>query len=83
MLKELRNLQKAEVDTMGVMEVYLRRKSYFENYEEFAKKVKELAKKFFGQNFSRVIVFGSVVKGEFSVGLSDIDIAILTKKHSY
>ncbi len=65
---------------MGIEAVYLSRKNYFENYAKFAKEIKTLAKSFFKENFSKLLVFGSVVKGRFSVGLSDIDIAVLLKK---
>jgi len=65
---------------MGIETIYLSRKNYFENYGKFAKEIKILAKEFFKENFSKLFVFGSVIENRFSVGLSDIDIAILLKK---
>lgn len=44
---------------------------------EIAKEVKEIVSKYAK---ARVFVFGSVVKGDYSVGLSDIDIAIVSEE---
>ncbi len=65
---------------MGIKAVYISRKNYFENYAKFAKEIKALAKNFFKENFLKLIVFGSVVENRFSIGLSDIDIAVVLKK---
>ncbi len=64
---------------MFLREIYLERKKIFENYLEYAKKIKESAKKELGDDI-KVYIFGSVVEGRFSIGLSDIDIAIVTKE---
>ena len=65
---------------MGIEEIYLSRKNYFENSAKFAREIKRLAENFFRENFSKLIVFGSVVENRFSIGLSDIDIAVVLKK---
>ena len=65
---------------MGIETIYLSRKNYFENYLKFAEEIKILAKDFFKENFSKLLIFGSVIENRFSVGLSDIDIAILLRK---
>jgi len=58
------------------MEIVVERIRVFENYLDYAKKIKKLLEK----NLSsfELFVFGSVVKGNFSVGLSDIDIAVVS-----
>lgn len=58
-------------------ERYKRRLMYFKNYRKVAKSIKALVKKFVN---AEVFVFGSVIKGDFSVGLSDIDIAVVSEK---
>ena len=65
---------------MGMKEIYLYRKRYFENYKEYAEEIKELAREFFSDNFLRLLVFGSVVTGKYAVGLSDIDIAVILRE---
>ena len=56
------------------------RKKYFENWLEYAKKIKEKAKKVLKDENLKVFVFGSVVEGDFSIGLSDIDVAVVSEK---
>ncbi|MEM1658019.1 MAG: nucleotidyltransferase domain-containing protein [Candidatus Jordarchaeales archaeon] len=53
------------------------KRKYFENYLEYARKIKEAALKFFGQ--AEVYVFGSAVEGNYHPTLSDIDIAVVTE----
>jgi predicted nucleotidyltransferase len=52
-----------------------RRKYYFSNYVEVAREVKEIVNR---EVKARVFVFGSVVRGDYCVGLSDIDVAIVS-----
>ncbi len=54
----------------------MERSKYFSNFMKYAREVKESLR---GQlkNFE-VYIFGSVVRGDFSPGLSDIDIAIVS-----
>jgi len=54
-----------------------KRERIFKNYKDFAKLIKKLAEKYF--NDVEVYVFGSVVRGDYHVMLSDIDIAIITE----
>jgi len=54
---------------------YEDRKKYFENYVEIAKKIKNFLDK--KKIKAKVIVFGSVVKGE-QTPLSDLDILIVS-----
>ncbi len=65
---------------MGIKEIYFKRKKYFENYLKHSQQIKKLAKEFFKEKFLKMFVFGSVVRGDYSIGLSDIDIAIILKK---
>jgi hypothetical protein len=51
-------------------------KSYFLNYIDTAREVKELVNR---EVEARVFVFGSVVRGDYCIGLSDIDIAIVSE----
>ncbi len=55
---------------------YMRRKKYFDNWRYYAKVIKDLAIKELGE--VKVIVFGSVVKGDYHPALSDIDVLIVS-----
>ena len=57
----------------------LLRKEYFDNYLKYVKEIKEFAKEYFKDNFYQLILFGSIIDGNYSIGLSDIDIAIILK----
>jgi len=59
-------------------EIYEERKRVFDNYIFYVRKIKENAKKVIGKDV-KVFVFGSVLEDRFSIGLSDIDVAIVTK----
>ena len=54
----------------------MERINYFKNYNKYAKEIKKFLSKHL-ENFE-ICVFGSVVIGEYSIGLSDIDIAIVS-----
>uniref|UniRef100_A0A7V5XHX1 Nucleotidyltransferase domain-containing protein n=1 Tax=Thermodesulfobacterium geofontis TaxID=1295609 RepID=A0A7V5XHX1_9BACT len=56
------------------------KKEYFENYLEWGKKIKEIACELLGEDV-RVIIFGSIVKGEWTP-VSDIDVLILSDRFS-
>ncbi len=62
------------------LENFMIRKKYFENWKEYAKQIKEKAKKILDDENLKVFVFGSVVEGNYNVGISDIDIAIVSNK---
>lgn len=54
----------------------MERLKFFKNHIKYAKEIRDLlSKKLKG---FEIYVFGSVVRGEYSVGLSDIDIAIVS-----
>ena len=50
---------------------------YFQNFKFYCQKIKKEAQKILGE--VEVIVFGSIVKGEWSLA-SDIDVLIISKK---
>jgi len=49
---------------------------FFENYLEEARVIKKKVSRFLRE--CEVFVFGSVVRGDYSPGLSDIDVAIVS-----
>lgn len=49
------------------------------NYLSYAEEIKKRAIEYFGDDLEMVVVFGSTVEGK-TTPLSDIDIAIVTKK---
>ncbi|MCS7244421.1 MAG: nucleotidyltransferase domain-containing protein [Candidatus Calescibacterium sp.] len=53
-----------------------KRGEIFSNVEKYAKDVKSLAEKYFKD--IRVFIFGSALRGDYNVMLSDIEIAIVT-----
>ena len=55
------------------------KKENFKNYKNIAKRIKEILKDLINDNSLRVIVFGSVVRGNYNI-LSDIDILVITEK---
>ena len=57
-------------------DVYERRKKYFDNLDEFLSEIKEIVKREIRD--AEIYLYGSVVEGEYSVGLSDIDVAIVS-----
>ncbi len=57
-------------------EIWKEKKEYFENYKFYCQKIKEEAEKTLGS--VEVLVFGSIVKGNFTPQ-SDIDVLIISK----
>ncbi len=55
------------------------KKKIFKNYKEYAKRIKEAFKKVLNDENLRVIVFGSVVRGNYNI-LSDLDILVISEK---
>jgi predicted nucleotidyltransferase len=53
----------------------MERLKYFLNFKEVGKEVKEIVNKHVK---ARVFIFGSVVRNDYCIGLSDIDIAIVS-----
>ncbi|WP_290900435.1 nucleotidyltransferase domain-containing protein [Ferroglobus sp.] len=57
-------------------DVYKRRKKYFEELEKYLEEIKKFVDYICPD--AKVYVFGSVVEGDYSVGLSDIDVAVVS-----
>lgn len=55
----------------------MERLKYFENFREIGKEIKEIVNRHVK---AKVFIFGSVVRNEYSVGLSDIDVAIVSNE---
>ena len=55
----------------------MERLEYFRNWRKYASEIKNIISEMVEAD---VYVFGSVIKGEYSIGLSDIDIAIVSDK---
>ena len=51
---------------------------YFRNYLEYAKKIRNSAREILSDSGLRVLIFGSIVRGNYLVGRSDIDILIIS-----
>jgi predicted nucleotidyltransferase len=60
--------------------IWEEKKKYFENYLEWGKRIKAISQKFLDRRV-RVLIFGSVVKGEWTPN-SDIDVLIISPKLS-
>lgn len=54
----------------------MERLDYFKNYGKYMKEIKALLTKYL-EDFE-IYVFGSVIRGDYSIGLSDIDVAIVS-----
>ena len=61
------------------LEIWKRKEKVFKNYKQIAKKIKSCAKKILRDKNVKVLVFGSVVKGNYNP-LSDLDILIISEK---
>jgi predicted nucleotidyltransferase len=53
----------------------MERLKYFSNFKEIGKEVKEIVNKHVKARF---FIFGSVVRNDYCIGLSDIDVAIVS-----
>lgn len=60
-------------------EIWEEKRKYFENYPYYCRKIKESAEKVLGP--VRVLVFGSIVRGDWTPN-SDIDVLIISDKLS-
>ncbi|ADC66535.1 DNA polymerase beta domain protein region [Ferroglobus placidus DSM 10642] len=54
----------------------MERAEYFLNFKKYAEEIKRILKEHLSE--FEVYVFGSVVRGDYSIGLSDIDIAVVS-----
>ena len=61
-----------------VKEIFEERKKYFENLDIYLKEILNLVRSILPS--ARIYLFGSVVKGNYAIGLSDIDIAIVSEE---
>lgn len=57
-------------------EIYERRRRYFERMDEYLARIKEIVTREVAE--ADIYLYGSVVEGDFSIGLSDIDVAIVS-----
>jgi predicted nucleotidyltransferase len=62
-----------------LQEMAINFEKYRKNYKEYAYEIKEMALEHFGSNFMKLLVFGSMVKGNYRAD-SDIDIAIILRE---
>jgi|Deesub1362B_J571_1020462.scaffolds.fasta_scaffold00696_17 hypothetical protein len=53
----------------------MERIEYFENYLDFGKRIKKIVGEL---SNAKIFIFGSVIRGDFAPGLSDIDVAIVS-----
>ncbi len=58
--------------------IYENRKKYFDQIDDYLEKIKEIVGK--ECTDAEIYLFGSVIEGDYSVGLSDIDIAIVSDR---
>ncbi len=54
----------------------MERAEYFLNFKKYAKEIKKVLEEHLSE--FEVYIFGSVVRGEYSIGLSDIDVAVVS-----
>jgi len=59
-------------------ERYERRKKYFKNLEKYLKEIKKIVLEKVPD--AKIYLFGSVLRENYSIGLSDIDIAIVSER---
>ncbi len=64
------------IDYLKMRDLY---EKFRKDYLKYAREIKDKALEFFRDNFEMVVVFGSTVEGKSSP-LSDIDIAVITKR---
>jgi len=56
----------------------MERLDYFKNYGRYMKEIRDLLSKYMSE--FELYVFGSSIKGDYSIGLSDIDVAIVSNE---
>ncbi|MCD6408579.1 nucleotidyltransferase domain-containing protein [bacterium] len=66
--------------TTILKKIWEEKKKYFENIDFYSKEIKRLAKEILGEDV-RIILFGSIVKGNWTPD-SDIDVLIVSDKLS-
>lgn len=63
--------------TTILKEIWEEKKKFFENIDFYGKKIKRVSQEILGKNI-RVILFGSIVKGNWGLN-SDIDVLIISE----
>jgi len=61
-----------------IKRVYEPRREYFENLDRYLEKIKDVVKDEVPD--AEIYLYGSVIENKYSIGLSDIDIAIVSDK---
>lgn len=61
------------------LELSKEKKKYFENWKKYGEKIKNFVENLLGENV-RLIFFGSIVKGNYTIGSSDIDVIIISDR---
>ncbi len=56
--------------------VYEDRRNYFEDLDSYLREIKKIVQK--GCPDAEICLFGSVVNGNYSIGLSDMDVAVVS-----
>lgn len=74
LVKNSKNKEKTHFEIL--QEIWQENKKYFQNYKLYCQKIKKEAEKLLG--VVKVLVFGSIVRGEFTPK-SDIDILIISE----
>jgi predicted nucleotidyltransferase len=62
-----------------LQEIAISFEKYRKNYREYAIEIKKMASEHFGNNFMKLLIFGSMVRGNYRAD-SDIDIAIILRE---
>jgi predicted nucleotidyltransferase len=61
------------------LSVYAHRRTYFEKPHEVGKRLKEIFRELLGDPDVKVLLFGSVVRGDYTP-MSDLDVLVVSKK---
>ncbi len=61
-----------------IKRVYELRREYFENLDRYLEKIKDVVKDEVPD--AEIYLYGSVIENKYSIGLSDIDIAVVSDK---
>ncbi len=63
---------------MDLKRIYEGRKKYFDNLDSYLKEIKAIAKKECPD--AKIYLVGSVIEGDYSIGLSDIDVVVVSER---
>jgi predicted nucleotidyltransferase len=62
-----------------LLRIVQRKEEIFRNYREYGRRLKEAFREVLGDGGVRVIIFGSVVRGNYSP-LSDLDVLVVSRR---